>query len=130
VIWVEHLECQKSAVHSMYRTIVNSGLAFGARHWIATLQLQCERLVFFMATNVPMKDSTVSSVWLPISPNVLFDFLRDEARRTEWDIMSSGGEVQSIANLAKGQDRGNAVTIQVSYSNFKPEHIEQNASYI
>ncbi|GAU10988.1 hypothetical protein TSUD_112810 [Trifolium subterraneum] len=112
VIWVEHLECRKSAVHSMYRTIVNSGLAFGARHWIATLQLQCERLVFFMATNVPMKDSTVSSVWLPISPNVLFDFLRDEARRTEWDIMSSGGTVQSIANLAKGQDRGNAVTIQ------------------
>ncbi|XP_027342448.1 homeobox-leucine zipper protein GLABRA 2-like [Abrus precatorius] len=178
VIWVEHLECQKSAVHSMYRTIVNSGLAFGARHWIATLQLQCERLVFFMATNVPMKDSTgvatlagrksilklaqrmtwsfchaigassfhtwtkvtsktgedirissrknlndpgeplglilcaVSSVWLPVSPNVLFDFLRDEARRTEWDIMSSGGAVQCIANLAKGQDRGNAVTIQ------------------
>ncbi|KAK7402294.1 hypothetical protein VNO78_14447 [Psophocarpus tetragonolobus] len=178
VIWVEHLECQKSAVHSMYRTIVNSGLAFGARHWIATLQLQCERLVFFMATNVPMKDSTgvatlagrksilklaqrmtwsfchaigassfhtwtkvtsktgedirissrknlndpgepiglilcaVCSVWLPVSPNVLFDFLRDEMRRTDWDIMSSGGTVQSIANLAKGQDRGNAATIQ------------------
>lgn len=178
VVWVEHLECQKSIVHSMYRTIVNSGLAFGARHWIATLQLQCERLVFFMATNVPMKDSTgvatlagrksilklaqrmtwsfcqaisassfhtwtkvtsktgedirissrknlndpseplglivcaVSSIWLPISPNVLFDFLRDETRRTEWDIMSNGGTVQSIANLAKGQDRGNAVTIQ------------------
>lgn len=30
--------------------------------------------------------------------------------------MSNGGTVQSIANLAKGQDRGNAVTIQVSYS--------------
>lgn len=28
--------------------------------------------------------------------------------------MSSGGTVQSIANLAKGQDRGNAVAIQVS----------------
>lgn len=25
----------------------------------------------------------VSSVWLPVSPNVLFDFLRDEARRNE-----------------------------------------------
>lgn len=58
VTWVEHLECQKSTVHTMYRTIVSSGLAFGARHWMATLQLQCERLVFFMATNVPMKDST------------------------------------------------------------------------
>ncbi|KAK6914877.1 Homeobox domain [Dillenia turbinata] len=178
VIWVEHLECQKSTVHTMYRTIVNSGLAFGARHWMATLQLQCERLVFYMATNVPTKDSSgvatlagrksilklaqrmtssfchalgassyhtwtkvssksgddirvasrknlndpgeplgvilcaVSSVWLPISPHVLFDFLRDEGRRNEWDIMSNGGPVQSIANLAKGQDRGNAVTIQ------------------
>jgi len=44
--------------------------------------------------------------------------------------MSGGGTVQSIANLSKGQDRGNAVTIQVSYSIFKTEHIEQNASYI
>ncbi|XP_057967176.1 homeobox-leucine zipper protein GLABRA 2 [Malania oleifera] len=182
VIWVEHLECQKSTVHSMYRTIVNSGLAFGARHWMASLQLQCERLVFFMATNVPTKDSSgvatlagrksilklaqrmtwsfchalgassyhtwtkvssktgddirvasrknlndpgeplglilcaVSSVWLPVSPHVLFDFLRDEARRSEWDIMSNGGPVQSIANLAKGQDRGNAVAIQTMKS--------------
>lgn len=28
--------------------------------------------------------------------------------------MSNGSPVQPIANLAKGQDRGNAVTIQVS----------------
>ncbi|KAG6727877.1 hypothetical protein I3842_02G145700 [Carya illinoinensis] len=178
VIWVEHLECQKATVHTMYRSIINSGLAFGARHWMATLQLQCERLVFFMATNVPTKDSTgvatlagrksilklaqrmtcsfchaigassfhtwtkvssktgediritsrknlndpgeplglilcaVSSIWLPVSPYVLFDFLRDEARRDEWDVMFKGGQTQSIANLSKGQDRGNAVTIQ------------------
>ncbi|KAK0597760.1 hypothetical protein LWI29_028401 [Acer saccharum] len=38
--------------------VIASGQAFGARHWMATLQLQCERLVFFMATNVPTKDST------------------------------------------------------------------------
>lgn len=180
--WVEHLECQKGTVHTMYRSIVNSGLAFGARHWMTTLQLQCERLVFFMATNVPTKDSSgvatlagrksilklaqrmtwsfcraigassyhvwnkvtsktgedirvssrknlndpgeplgvilcaVSSVWLPVSPNVLFDFLRDEAHRNEWDIMSNGGPVQTIANLAKGQDRGNAVNIQTMKS--------------
>ncbi|XP_006585590.1 homeobox-leucine zipper protein GLABRA 2 isoform X3 [Glycine max] len=157
VIWVEHLECQKSTIHTMYRTIVNSGLAFGARHWIATLQLHCERLVFYMATNVPMKDSTgvatlagrksilklaqrmtwsfchaigassfhtwtmvtsktgedirissrknlndpgeplgvilsaVSSVWLPVSTNVLFDFLRDEARRSEKILFATVG---------------------------------------
>ncbi|XP_043697331.1 homeobox-leucine zipper protein GLABRA 2-like [Telopea speciosissima] len=182
VIWVEHLECQKSTVHTLFRSIVNSGLAFGAKHWMATLQLQCERLVFFMATNVPTKDSlgvatlagrksilklaqrmtwsfcrslgassfhtwtkistkggddirvasrknlndpaepqgvilcAVSSVSLSVSPHILFDFLRDETRRNEWDIMSTGGPAQSIANLAKGQDRGNAVTLQATKS--------------
>ncbi|CAL1378113.1 unnamed protein product [Linum trigynum] len=196
VVWVEHLECQRTAaVHSsIYRTIVNSGLAFGAKHWAATLQLQCERIVFFMATNVPTKDSTgvatfagrksilrlaqrmtwtfchavgassyhtwnkvsaktgedirvssrknlndpgepfgvilcaASSVWLPVSPHVLFDFLRDEARRNEWDIMSNGGPVQSIANLAKGQDRGNAVTIQMTKANETTTWILQDSS--
>ncbi|KAL1340563.1 hypothetical protein HN51_026921 [Arachis hypogaea] len=178
VSWVEHWECEKSSVHRMYRSIVNNGTAFGARHWISTLQLQCQRLVFFMATNVPIKDSTgvatsagrksilklgermrwsfchaigassfhtwtkvtskngedirissrknlndpgqplgvilsaVSSVWLPLPPNVLFHFLRDENHRSQWDIMVTGGSsVQSIATLAKGQDRGNAVNI-------------------
>lgn len=182
VTWVEHVECQKNTVHSLYRTIVNSGLAFGAKHWMATLQLQCERLVFFMATNVPTKDSNgvgtlagrksilklaqrmtwsfcraigasnfnswtkittktgedirvalrknlndpsepigvimcaVSSVWLSVSPGVLFDFLRDDAHRHEWDVMANEGQVQLIANLAKGQDRGNAVSIQTMKS--------------
>lgn len=58
VTWVEHLECQRSTVHSLYRTTVNSGLAFGAKHWISTLQQQCDRLVFLVATNVPVKDSS------------------------------------------------------------------------
>ncbi|KAD4889286.1 hypothetical protein E3N88_21359 [Mikania micrantha] len=177
VTWIEHWECQKSISHTMFRAIINSGLAFGARHWLATLQQQCERLVFFLATNVPTKDSSgicslagrksilklaqrmtwsfsralgassyhtwkkipsktgydirvasrknlndhgeplgvilcaVSSIWLPVSHTLLFDFLRDETRRNEWDIMSNGGPVQSIANLAKGQDQGNAVSI-------------------
>ncbi|EPS72936.1 hypothetical protein M569_01817, partial [Genlisea aurea] len=57
VTWVEHLECRKSTVHSSYRPIVNSGLAFSAKRWISTLQQQCERLVFLVATNVPTKNS-------------------------------------------------------------------------
>lgn len=177
VIWVEHLECQKSTVNSLYRSIVNSGQAFGAKHWISTLQQQCERQVFYMATNVPTKDSSgvttlagrksilklaqrmtssycralstssynswnkiasktgedirvasrknvndpgepngvilcaATSVWLPVAHHVLFDYLRDENQRKEWDIMFNGSPVQSVANIAKGQDRGNAVTV-------------------
>lgn len=182
VTWIEHFEYEKSASHSMYRSLINSGLAFGARHWMATLQQQCERLVFVLATNVPTKDPSgiatlagrksilklaqrmtwsfgralgassyhtwrkipsktgddirvasrknlndpgeplgvilcaVSSVWLPVSPTLLFDFLRDEARRNEWDIMSNGGPVHSIATLTKGQVRGNTVSIHTMKS--------------
>ncbi|KAE8650727.1 hypothetical protein Csa_023399 [Cucumis sativus] len=178
VTMVEHLECVKNKVHNLYRSIVNNGTAFGARHWMATLQLQCERSAFFMATNIPMKDSTgvstlagrkstlklaqrmscsfsqavaassyqtwtkvvgksgedirvcsrknlsdpgepigvilcaVSSLWLPLSPHLLFDFFRDESRRSQWDAMFGGDKAKTIANLAKGQDRGNSVTIQ------------------
>ncbi|RWW27998.1 hypothetical protein GW17_00007548 [Ensete ventricosum] len=50
------MECQKSVIPTLYRSIVTNGLAFGARHWMATLRLQCERSVFFMATNVPTRD--------------------------------------------------------------------------
>lgn len=182
VIWVEHLVCKSNTVNTLYRSIVNSGLAFGAKHWIATLKVQCERMVFFMATNVPTKDSirvatlggrksilkltrrmfsnfcraigaasyhrwakvsirggdsmrvasrknlneagepvgvilcAVSSVWLPVSPVALFDFLRDDSQRNEWDIMSNGEQVEPIASLAEGQDRGNSVTLLATKS--------------
>ncbi|KAK1362906.1 Homeobox-leucine zipper protein GLABRA 2 [Heracleum sosnowskyi] len=193
VIWVEHMDCQKSLVPNLYRTIVNSGLAFGAGHWMKTLQLQCERLVFFMATNVPTKDSygvgtlagrksilklaqrmtrsfyraigasnyhtwnkatsktgediriawrknlndpgeplgvvlcAVLSVWLPVSHQNLFDFLRDETRRNEWEIIANEGPVQNIANLVKGQDHGNAVTIQAMKQKEKSVWILQDS---
>ncbi|GFP81861.1 homeobox-leucine zipper protein glabra 2 [Phtheirospermum japonicum] len=64
VTWVEHVECQKITVHSMYRTIVSSGLGFGAKRWVSTLQQQCERLVFLVATNVPTKDSSGNNLKL------------------------------------------------------------------
>lgn len=53
---MEHLECEKVTVPALYRSLVNNGLAFGARHWMATMQLQLERIVFSMATNMPTKD--------------------------------------------------------------------------
>ncbi|WOL11040.1 homeobox-leucine zipper protein GLABRA 2 [Canna indica] len=182
VVWVEHIECQKCVIPTLYRSIVTSGLAFGARHWMATLRLQCERSVFYMATNVPTRDCNgvstlagrksilrlgqrmtsnfcqsigasgqrtwtkvstkggddirfttrknindpgepqglivcaVLSSWMPVPTEALFDFLRDDSRRTEWDIMLTPGATQTIVNLAKGQDRGNSVTVHKTTS--------------
>jgi homeobox-leucine zipper protein len=51
VTWVEHVEAGDDAmVHDLYKPLVNSGLAFGARRWTSTLRRQCERLASAMAT--------------------------------------------------------------------------------
>ncbi|KAG6434438.1 hypothetical protein SASPL_106073 [Salvia splendens] len=55
--------------------------------------------------------SAATSVWLPVSPQKLFHFLRNEHLRSEWDILSNGGPMQEMAHIAKGQDHGNCVSL-------------------
>lgn len=55
--------------------------------------------------------SAATSVWLAASPHRVFDFLRDERIRSEWDILSNGGPMQEMAHIAKGHDNGNAVSL-------------------
>ncbi|KAL1192116.1 Homeobox-leucine zipper protein HDG1 [Cardamine amara subsp. amara] len=55
--------------------------------------------------------SAATSVWIPVSPRRLFDFLRDELMRSEWDILSNGGPMQEMANIFKGQDHSNSVSL-------------------
>ncbi|XP_039020060.1 homeobox-leucine zipper protein MERISTEM L1-like [Hibiscus syriacus] len=184
VIWVEHVEVDDRAVHNIYRPVVNSGLAFGAKRWLATLDRQCERLASSMASNIPAGDlwvkqhlpsfitssegrkstlklaermvnsfctgvgastahawttlaatgsddvrvttrksmddpgrppgivlSAATSFWIPVPPKRIFDFLRDENSRSEWDILSNGGLVQEVAHIANGRDPGNCVSL-------------------
>ena len=56
ITWVEHVEVDERGVHSLYKQLVNSGHAFGAKRWVATLDRQCERLASSMATNIPTGD--------------------------------------------------------------------------
>uniref|UniRef100_A0A0D3GX19 START domain-containing protein n=1 Tax=Oryza barthii TaxID=65489 RepID=A0A0D3GX19_9ORYZ len=56
VTWVEHVEVDDSSVHNIYKPLVNSGLAFGAKRWVGTLDRQCERLASAMASNIPNGD--------------------------------------------------------------------------
>ncbi|KAK6123994.1 hypothetical protein DH2020_042277 [Rehmannia glutinosa] len=61
VTWIEHVEIDDRAVHSIYKPLVNSGLAFGAKRWVATLDRQCERLASLMANNISAGDVGVIS---------------------------------------------------------------------
>lgn len=56
VTWVEHVEVDDRGVHNLYKQLVNSGNAFGAKRWVATLDRQCERLASAMATSIPTGD--------------------------------------------------------------------------
>ncbi|KQJ95129.1 hypothetical protein BRADI_3g15327v3 [Brachypodium distachyon] len=177
VTWVEHVEVDDRSVHDIYKPLVNSGLAFGAKRWVGTLGRQCERLASAMASSIPNGDlgvitsvegrksmlklaermvasfcggvtasvahqwttlsgsgaedvrvmtrksvddpgrppgivlNAATSFWLPVSPNTVFDFLRDETSRSEWDILSNGGIVQEMAHIANGRDHGNCVSL-------------------
>ncbi|CAO2210210.1 unnamed protein product [Urochloa humidicola] len=182
VTWVEHVEADDTMVHDLYRPLVSSGLAFGARRWAAALERQCERLASAMASGVPAAPAggdaagvvtspegrrsmlrlaermvasfcggvtastthqwttlsgsgpedvrvmtrksvddpgrppgiilnAATSFWLPVPPARVFGFLRDDATRSEWDILSNGGDVQEMAHIANGRDHGNAVSL-------------------
>lgn len=56
VTWIENVEVDDRGVHSLYKQLVSSGHAFGAKRWVATLDRQCERLASAMASNVPTAD--------------------------------------------------------------------------
>lgn len=55
--------------------------------------------------------SVATAVWLPVTPERLFNFLRDEELRAEWDILSNGGPMQQMLSITKGQLDGNSVTL-------------------
>ncbi|EFJ23154.1 hypothetical protein SELMODRAFT_450555 [Selaginella moellendorffii] len=179
---LQHMEYDDRQVNNMYRGLVSSGLAFGAKRWLATLQRQCERLAVLLATNISPRDlggvisnatgrrsmlklaqrmtnnfcagvsastvhtwttlsgsgeddvrvmtrksidnpgeppgivlSAATSLWMPVSPQRVFEFLRDDRLRSEmnsqWDILSNGGSVQEMAHIAKGHDPGNVISL-------------------
>uniref|UniRef100_A0A7N0V989 Uncharacterized protein n=1 Tax=Kalanchoe fedtschenkoi TaxID=63787 RepID=A0A7N0V989_KALFE len=153
VIWVERVEIHdRSPPHLLYTDLINSGFAFGAERWIATLQRVCERFSFFLDTltrepgganlipdgrksmmklgqrmitnfcatvstanahpcitvagfsesgiRVAVRKSTnagkpssdvvlgaATTIWLPVSPQTIFDFFKDEQKRAQASLL-------------------------------------------
>nr|POE69422.1 homeobox-leucine zipper protein anthocyaninless 2 [Quercus suber] len=55
--------------------------------------------------------SAATSVWMPVSQQGLFDFLRDDRSRSQWDILCVGRPIQEMIHIAKGQKQGNCVSL-------------------
>ncbi|XAR71739.1 hypothetical protein NMG60_11018142 [Bertholletia excelsa] len=74
------------------------------------------RLIIRNSTDSPGEPSGIvlsaaSSIWMPVSQQRLFDFLRNEQLRSQWDELSHGGPMHVMVHIAKGQDHGNSVSL-------------------
>lgn len=47
--------------------------------------------------------SAATSVWVAEAAERVFEFLRDERLRSEWDILSNGGPMQEMLHIPKSQ---------------------------
>lgn len=69
---MEHVEVEDNELYSnIYKPLVDSCIAFGAKRWVATLDRQCERIACTMATNIPPTDN----LGICMQPRLLSTFL-------------------------------------------------------
>nr|GMD00636.1 homeobox-leucine zipper protein ANTHOCYANINLESS 2-like isoform X1 [Ipomoea batatas] len=70
--------------------------------------------------------SATKTIWLPISRQHLFDFLRSEETRNQWDVLSNG-TLQQMIHISKGQDTANQISL---YRNTASASVNQNSMLI
>ncbi|PIN18690.1 Transcription factor, contains HOX domain [Handroanthus impetiginosus] len=55
--------------------------------------------------------SAVSTTWLPYQHKQVFDFLRDERRRAQLEVLSNGNSLHEVAHIANGSNPGNCISL-------------------
>ncbi|KAE9586112.1 hypothetical protein Lal_00010013 [Lupinus albus] len=55
--------------------------------------------------------SAATTIWLPIPPQIVFNFFKDERKRPQWDVLSNGNAVQEVAHIANGSHPGNCISV-------------------
>ncbi|XP_011005937.1 PREDICTED: homeobox-leucine zipper protein ROC8-like [Populus euphratica] len=86
---------------------------------------------------VGMVVSAATSLWLPLSPQIVFNFFKDERSRIQvyekWDVLSNSNPVHVISHISNGTNPGNCISItrcsinysQKAYSNSVLIHFQQ-----
>ncbi|XP_074284234.1 homeobox-leucine zipper protein ANTHOCYANINLESS 2-like [Silene latifolia] len=62
VTWIEHSEYDENCIHQLYQPLMRSGLAFGAKRWLATLQRERECVSVFMSSGIIPEDTDIDAV--------------------------------------------------------------------
>ncbi|KAI3501570.1 hypothetical protein L1887_29450 [Cichorium endivia] len=88
VTWIEHAEAEDEPVHGIFTDYVSSGMAFGAKRWLAVLQRQCERLASLMARNI----SDIGAISSPEARKNLMNLAQRMVRMFCLNITGSCGQ--------------------------------------
>ncbi|KAJ9552887.1 hypothetical protein OSB04_016932 [Centaurea solstitialis] len=115
VTWVEHIEVEEIApIDRVYRDFIHSGLAFGAKRWLACLQRACERIASLMMTNssshdlggVPSTEGKRSM--MKLSQRMVNNFCSsiNPSNGHQWTSLSGLNEFEVRAILHKSNDPG------------------------
>lgn len=64
--------------------------------------------------------SAISTTWMPILPEHLFEFLQSENQRVYWDTLSQNSPMQKLLHIPKSQNPGtnNITLLGGNVSNF------------
>ncbi|CAN1254271.1 Homeobox-leucine zipper protein HDG1 [Linum perenne] len=126
VTWVEHVQYDESLVHPMMRPMVRSGMGFGARRWIATLQRYCECVALLLASSSMPQDPSMLSMdgknsLMKLSQKMVNSFYRGISiglSNSNWEKLSftSVGEDVTIMSRKNSTDPEEAVGIVLSAS--------------
>lgn len=57
--------------------------------------------------------SAATSVWVAATAERVFEFLRDERLRSEWDILSNGGPMQEMLHIPKAHHHHHANAVSL-----------------
>ncbi|CAN1764418.1 Homeobox-leucine zipper protein ROC5 [Linum perenne] len=60
VTWLEHSEYDESLIHGMLRPVISSGLGFGARRWVTSLQRYYECVNILRSYGTWLKDKSLN----------------------------------------------------------------------
>ncbi|XP_065858204.1 homeobox-leucine zipper protein ROC8-like isoform X2 [Euphorbia lathyris] len=55
--------------------------------------------------------NAATSLWLPLPPEEVFSFFKDEKTRIQWDTLFNGNPVDEVAHISIGGDEGNCISI-------------------
>jgi homeobox-leucine zipper protein len=69
--------------------------------------------------------SAATSIWLPVSCERVFAFVRDENTRSQWDVLSHGNPVQEVSRIPNGSHPGNSISLlRVSIANVIRSYVQ------